>query len=214
MREFGAAVVHLSPHALGEPEVSVDNEGGHRRDGPRARRTSAIERIAFLAGPHVAVRRARAARRATGAGWRSAGWRSTSGSSSATPFDREGGARGRRRAPRARDAPFTAICCANDLLALGALARLAELGVRVPDDVSVAGFDDIAVAADHRAELSTVRVPAARAGPARVRRGRGTLLAGAAAAGEVLADRGRPPRIDRHSRPHTRTPTGIRNGAA
>ncbi|HXR27178.1 MAG TPA: substrate-binding domain-containing protein, partial [Candidatus Baltobacteraceae bacterium] len=55
--------------------------------------------------------------------------------------------------------PFTAICCANDLLALGALRRLAELGIAVPDQVSVAGFDDIAVAAMTTPGLSTVRLP-------------------------------------------------------
>ena len=54
---------------------------------------------------------------------------------------------------------FTALCCANDLLALGASARLAELGIAVPDDVSVAGFDDISVAAMTAPSLSTVRRP-------------------------------------------------------
>ena len=38
MRADGAAVVHLSPHALGEPEVSVDNAAGIAGDGRRARR--------------------------------------------------------------------------------------------------------------------------------------------------------------------------------
>src|SRR5439155_1921574 len=55
--------------------------------------------------------------------------------------------------------PFTAICCANDLLAIGALQRLAELGIGVPGDVSVAGFDDISTAALTAPTLSTVRLP-------------------------------------------------------
>jgi LacI family transcriptional regulator len=59
----------------------------------------------------------------------------------------------------AGEASVTAICCANDLLALGALARLAELGIAVPRDVSVAGFDDISVAAMISPALSTVRLP-------------------------------------------------------
>jgi LacI family transcriptional regulator len=58
----------------------------------------------------------------------------------------------------AGEASFTALCCANDLLALGALGRLAELGIRVPEDVSVAGFDDIGVAALTAPALTTVRV--------------------------------------------------------
>src|SRR5262249_47722133 len=48
---------------------------------------------------------------------------------------------------------------ANDLLALGALERLAELGIAVPGDVSVAGFDDIAITAMTAPALSTVRLP-------------------------------------------------------
>ena len=58
-------------------------------------------------------------------------------------FDARGRGAGAVDALLAGDAPFTAICCANDLLALGALQRLAELGIDVPGAVSVAGFDDI-----------------------------------------------------------------------
>ena len=39
--------------------------------------------------------------------------------------------------------PFDAVFCFNDLLALGALAALRQRGLRVPQDVAVAGFDDI-----------------------------------------------------------------------
>jgi len=73
-------------------------------------------------------------------------------------FDRDGGALGVDTL-LAGGAPFTAVSCANDLLALGALARLAELGVEVPRDVSVAGFDDISVAAITAPSLSTVQLP-------------------------------------------------------
>ena len=59
----------------------------------------------------------------------------------------------------AGEAPFTAVCAANDLLALGALQRLAELGIDVPGEVSVAGFDDIPTAAMATPGLSTVRLP-------------------------------------------------------
>jgi LacI family transcriptional regulator len=75
-----------------------------------------------------------------------------------TTFDREGGALGVDTL-LAGEGPFTSICCANDLLALGALERLAELGIRVPHDVSVAGFDDISVASMTPPRLSTVRLP-------------------------------------------------------
>jgi len=54
-------------------------------------------------------------------------------------------------------APPTALLCATDQIALGALEALAERGVRVPEDLSVTGFDDIPAAAG--AELTTVRQP-------------------------------------------------------
>jgi LacI family transcriptional regulator len=51
----------------------------------------------------------------------------------------------------------SAIICHNDLVAFGALARLQELGVRVPDDVSLTGFDDIPFASYGAPSLTTVR---------------------------------------------------------
>jgi len=56
--------------------------------------------------------------------------------------------------------PPTAIFCVNDRTAFGALAALAERGRRVPEDVSVVGFDDIPLAALIRPTLTTVRQPA------------------------------------------------------
>jgi len=56
--------------------------------------------------------------------------------------------------------PPTAIFCVNDRTAFGALAALAERGRRVPEDVSVVGFDDIPLAALIRPALTTVRQPA------------------------------------------------------
>ncbi len=51
----------------------------------------------------------------------------------------------------------TAVFAANDQLALGLLRAFAEHGVRVPDDVSVVGFDDVAGAAHFYPPLTTVR---------------------------------------------------------
>lgn len=50
-----------------------------------------------------------------------------------------------------------AVFVANDQMALGALRALADAGRRVPEDVSVVGFDDIADAAEFRPPLTTVR---------------------------------------------------------
>ncbi|HEX2080446.1 MAG TPA: LacI family DNA-binding transcriptional regulator [Longimicrobium sp.] len=53
----------------------------------------------------------------------------------------------------------TAVTCYNDLVALGLLRALAELGIRVPDDVSVVGFDDIQLLDYLPLRLTTVRMP-------------------------------------------------------
>ena len=54
----------------------------------------------------------------------------------------------------------TAVLAASDTLALGAMAAARDMGVRIPEDVSVAGFDDIEVASYSNPPLTTVRVPA------------------------------------------------------
>ena len=58
----------------------------------------------------------------------------------------------------------TAVTCFNDLVAIGALRALSELGLSVPDDVSVIGYDDIDMAAYLPTPLTTVRVPSREMG--------------------------------------------------
>lgn len=53
----------------------------------------------------------------------------------------------------------TAVTCFNDLVALGLHRALLELGLRVPDDVSVIGYDDIDMMAYLPVPLSTIRSP-------------------------------------------------------
>jgi DNA-binding LacI/PurR family transcriptional regulator len=55
--------------------------------------------------------------------------------------------------------PPTAILAMSDILALGALEAAAELGVRVPDELSVVGFDDSPVAVHTSPQLTTVAQP-------------------------------------------------------
>ena len=54
---------------------------------------------------------------------------------------------------------FTAIFCFNDIAAIGAIRALKDAGLRVPEDVSVVGFDDIQSAAYSTPSLTTVRQP-------------------------------------------------------
>ena len=59
----------------------------------------------------------------------------------------------------ARGERFTALFAFNDVSAIGAIRALREAGLRVPDDVSVLGFDDIYAAAYHNPALTTVKQP-------------------------------------------------------
>jgi DNA-binding LacI/PurR family transcriptional regulator len=61
---------------------------------------------------------------------------------------------------------FEAVFVASDVVALGAIGALREAGRRVPDDVSVVGFDDIPLAAYFDPALTTVRLPAFELGQA------------------------------------------------
>jgi LacI family transcriptional regulator len=60
--------------------------------------------------------------------------------------------------------PFTALFAFNDIAAIGAVWALREAGMRVPEDVSVVGFDDIPGAAYANPSLTTVRQPLTRMG--------------------------------------------------
>ena len=51
------------------------------------------------------------------------------------------------------------IMCGNDVLAAGALMRARKMGIRIPADVSITGFDDLNIASAVNPALTTVRVP-------------------------------------------------------
>lgn len=71
-------------------------------------------------------------------------------------FTREGGIAG---ALELLESDVTAIVGLNDAMAIGILSELRRHGRSVPDDVSVVGFDDVAVAADVAPALTTARIP-------------------------------------------------------
>ena len=60
--------------------------------------------------------------------------------------------------------PATAVLCINDMVAIGLIQALVQKGVRVPEDVSVMGFDDIPFAGAVLPPLTTIHYPAQEAG--------------------------------------------------
>ena len=77
----------------------------------------------------------------------------------------------------------TAVICVNDFMALGVLKALRECGLRVPEDVSVAGFDNLRLSEFSSPPLTTVNVP------------RDTI--GQAVYGAVFPQQGAPPILSR-----------------
>jgi LacI family transcriptional regulator len=83
-------------------------------------------------------------------------------------FERLGGFQAAARL-LALDEPPTAIFAANDLSALGVYDAARERGLRIPDDLSVIGFDDILSAAFVHPRLTTIRQPLVEIGQAAAR---------------------------------------------
>ena len=64
----------------------------------------------------------------------------------------------------ALDFPATAIIASNDLMAFGAMKAVEESGLKIPQDVSVVGYDDIALASMTKPPLTSVRTPMTQMG--------------------------------------------------
>jgi LacI family transcriptional regulator len=103
------------------------------------------------------------------------------------PYERSTGYEAARELLR-REPGLTAIVAANDTVALGVCAALREAGLRVPDDVSVAGFDDLPFGADAVPALTTVRLPLREAGARAGRLALGTEKPPAGRVAEVAAE--------------------------
>ena len=79
------------------------------------------------------------------------------------PISFETGRKGVRELTRdgVRD---TAIICGHDIIAVGALAMCRELGIAVPSDISITGFEDLDLTSNVVPPLTTVRFPAEQLG--------------------------------------------------
>jgi len=151
--------------ASGRASVGVDNHGG-----AMAMMQHLLEaghrRIAFIAGPDDnfdARERLRGYRDALSAGapgvepWVLPG-----------DFDEASGHRAGQALLEAAQRP-DAVFAANDMMALGCLFALSQGGVRVPDDIALAGFDDIPLSRYVHPALTTMRVEIAELGARAIR---------------------------------------------
>ncbi|MFI7598035.1 LacI family DNA-binding transcriptional regulator [Actinoplanes sp. NPDC049681] len=145
------------------PSVDVDDHGG-ARDVARYLLELGHRRIAVLSmdpGPDTAVRgyRGPLARRMAGIAeaLSGVGLSMADVKLAEVPVTRTDGYRATREL-MAQDPP-TAILALSDVLAYGAVDALKELGIDVPGQVSVTGFDDLAESAWFRPRLTTVRQP-------------------------------------------------------
>lgn len=140
-------------HQVAVPTVSVD-EVGSARAMTRHLRGRGHHRIAMIAGPHDTP----------GGRYRLVGFREELGDDfdpalvEEGDYSQESGAVAMTRLlERTRD--IDAVFAASDLMAAGAIAALRKAGLRVPEDVAVAGFDDSGLAATHEPPLTTMRQP-------------------------------------------------------
>ncbi|MEU2157438.1 LacI family DNA-binding transcriptional regulator [Streptomyces sp. NPDC019396] len=84
-----------------------------------------------------------------------------------SPLDVDGARAAAERALTVPGRPRpTALVCDDDIVAAGACKAARRLGLRVPEDVSVTGFDDMTLATALEPELTTVRLPAEQVGAA------------------------------------------------
>jgi LacI family repressor for deo operon, udp, cdd, tsx, nupC, and nupG len=143
------------------PHVEVDNHGA-ARDAVRHLISLGHRRIAHIAGPPAEPM---ATRRRDGfrAAMAEAGLAIPAGYEQTGDYLLQGG-RDRCRALLSRPDRPTAIFCANDEMAFGAIHELRRSGLDVPRDVSVVGFDDIYLSQAIYPPLTTVSQPRAGIG--------------------------------------------------
>ncbi|WP_307835132.1 LacI family DNA-binding transcriptional regulator [Streptomyces adelaidensis] len=153
-----AAVVEAPPHGRRPPRPAVWADD---REAARAA-TAYLLGLGHRTVHYVAIPTSVGARRSQGP--RAQGWHKALQEAGVTPPEPHGGKGWDARAgyevgeELARDPGVTAVLCGNDDLALGVLRALHHAGRRVPEDVSVIGFDDAPHSGFVTPALSTVRM--------------------------------------------------------
>ncbi|MGQ0566336.1 MAG: LacI family DNA-binding transcriptional regulator [Gemmobacter sp.] len=153
------------PVTPGTPWVTIDHRGA-AQDITAHLIARGHRRIAHVTGPDTTTLRAHRLD-----GWRdalaAAGLRADAGLVIPGDFSADSGARA-AQGVLALDPRPSAVFCANDEMAMGLIGALARRGIRVPQDISVAGFDDIQFAECFVPALTTIRQPRRAMGQAAV----------------------------------------------
>lgn len=152
----GPEIVIVGRYRTGFPSVRVDNRGGSRRVVEHLL-SLGHRRIGFISGPKVS----------TAVQDRLAGYRKALRDHGLSvearlivpgEFTERSGYEGMTRLLDLAEPP-SAVVAANDRMAIGAMAAIRARGRSIPDDVAVAGFDDITMASYTNPPLTTVSLP-------------------------------------------------------
>jgi DNA-binding LacI/PurR family transcriptional regulator len=154
-RNVPLVFVDVGPKAPGVTNIRVDYTSGIRQ---AVQHLAALrhERIAFISGP-LALRSAMARKEAFEKCMQEIGLEAKPQLMVEGDHRLEGGKRALQQLWKLRDQP-TALMCSNDMTAIGVMRQAFELGMDVPTDLSVVGFDDTRLADFMIPPLTTVQM--------------------------------------------------------
>jgi LacI family transcriptional regulator len=163
LRRIGTSVVVADRH---EPEADFCSVACDDVQGGRLQARHLLElghrRLAFVGGP---LRRTHIWARLSGVQAELVGQPATLTVLETDSLSSENGRLAAERLAAMPEAERpTAVACANDLVALGALQGFTAIGTRVPDDISIIGYDDISFAGSAAIPLSSILQPAREIG--------------------------------------------------
>jgi LacI family transcriptional regulator len=190
--ELGGRVVFISQREFDYPSVDIRNYDG-ARDLGRAVTGLGYRRIAILAGQQELMT---GAQRVSGflAGLDEAGITVPESRILRGPFSRDGAYDRMAELVRQGLDDIELVFGVSDVMAIGAMTAIHDAGLRVPQDVAIAGFDDIFSAVDVMPPLTTVRIPLEDVGTKAVRIALGLDEEQSAVAAEVVLRGSTPPR--------------------
>ncbi|HEU4636597.1 MAG TPA: LacI family DNA-binding transcriptional regulator [Edaphobacter sp.] len=155
LKKIPMVFVDVAPEKKGFSAIRIDYDHGIY-EAVQHLAVLGHRRIAFIAGP-TGLHSAQARKQAFSAAVASIGLELPHEFVYVGDYTTEGGSRGAEHLLKLAQPP-TAIVCANDMTAIGAMHAASRLGMKIPDDLSLVGFDDIGIARYMLPPLTTVRM--------------------------------------------------------